>query len=274
MSNKNRDGRSIVKSRFRYYAINLITFVCVVFLFSSIAVSNDTTSENINNTRSALEKWIENQRLISKQKSDLAIAKETLTERIGLVEREIKSLEGKISEAEESIAEADKKRAEMIVENDKLKAASDSLGMTLVSLENRTRQLLKRLPDPIRELVKPLSQRLPDETKECKASISERFQNVVGILNEVDKFNREISVTSEVRTLKDGRSVEVTALYIGIGHAYYASSNGTVAGIGMVLNDEWQWKEADEAASQILEAIAILKNEKIASFVKLPVEIK
>ena len=229
---------------------------------------------DVENTRTALGKWIETQRVISKEKRDLVLAREMLTERIGLVEREIKSLEVKISEAQESIDEADKKRTEMIEDNEKLKEASNSLGSTLVSLEGRTKQLLKRLPDPIRERVKPLSQRLPDDNIECKLSVAERFQNIVGILNEVDRFNREISVTSEVRTLKDGSSVEVTALYIGIGQAYYASGNGNIAGIGTVSKNGWDWRQANEAAYQIIDVISILKNEKVATFIQLPVEIK
>jgi hypothetical protein len=122
--------------------------------------------------------------------------------------------------------------------------------------------------------VKPLSQRLPDDANETKLSLAERFQNVVGILNEVDKFNREISVTSEVRTLADGSSVEVTSLYIGIGEAYYVSANGAIAGVGVASEQGWIWKPANEAAPQIADVIAVLKNEKVASFIQLPVEVK
>ncbi len=162
----------------------------------------------------------------------------------------------------------------MIKENEKLKKASTSLSSTIDTLESRTKKMLSKLPDTIRERVKPLSQRLPENPSETKLSIAERFQNVVGILNEIDKFNREISVTSEVRTLPDGSSVEVAALYVGIGQAYYASTNGNVAGIGTLSDSEWIWQPKNEAADQINEAIAILKNEKVASFVQVPVDIK
>ncbi len=255
-------------------AIGSLLLFCIVYLLSSGTVSANKSTSNIENTRVALEKWVEIQRIISQEKRDLALAREMLTERIKLVQCESESLRGKISEAEESIAEADKKRAEMIEENEKLKEASASLGSTLVLLEERTRQLLQRLPDPIRERVKPLSQRLPDNTGQSKLSVAERFQNIVGILNEVDKFNREISVTSEVRTLTSGSSIEVAALYIGIGQAYYASANGSIAGIGTVSDEGWVWRPANEAAAQIADAIAILKNEKVATFVQVPVEIE
>jgi hypothetical protein len=230
--------------------------------------------ENIRDTRAALEKWVETRRIISEEKRDLALAKEMLNERIELVQREIKSLREKIGEAEKSIAEADKKRSGLLADNAKLKGASGSLGQALVALEERTSGLLVRLPDPLRERVKPLSQRLPGSMEETKLSLSERFQNVIGILNEINKFNREITVTSEVRTLPDGSSAEVTALYIGIGQGYYSGQNGKIAGVGWATDDGWVWKPANEAAAPIAAAIAILKDEQVASFVRLPIKIQ
>ncbi len=238
------------------------------------ASPDDNTPQTIQDTRLALEKWVETQRIISLEKRDLALAVEMLNERIGMVQREIESLRTKITESEAGIAEMDAKKAGLMEENDKLKQASASLGDTIAALEDRTRRLLARLPDPIRERVKPLSQRLPEKGAETKLSIAERFQNTVGILNEVDKFNREISLASEVRTLPDGTSVEVTAVYIGIGYGYYASANGTVAGIGTASETGWIWTPNNTVAPQVRDVIAILKNEKVASFVQLPVDIR
>jgi hypothetical protein len=261
------------ESRFSRQLLIIFFFVALLVFYVS-AQTESSGPKTIEETRTMIEKWVENQRIISKEKRDLKLSKEILSERIDLVQREIDSLRGKIGVAQESIAEADRKRADMIRENEKLKAASASLEDTLVALENRTKQLIKRLPDPIRDRVKPLSQRLPDENKETKLSISERFQNVVGILNEVDKFNRDITLNTEVRTMQEGNSVEVTALYIGIGQGYYASSDGTIAGMGVSSEKGWEWASANGAASQINDIIAILKNEKVASFVQVPVEIK
>lgn len=253
----------------------LVSVICLVAAGAVYSEKESGTIVDI--ARVSIEKWVETKRIISQEKRDWELGKEILNERIGLVDREIKSLEGKISDAEKSIAEADKKRIDLIDENEKLKKASASLDSVLVSLEDRTRQLLKRLPDPIRERVKPLSQRLPildaKDEKETKSTMAERFQNIVGILNEIDKFNREITVTSEVQTLADGSSVEVTAMYIGIGQGYYTSAKGDIAGVGTATADGWKWLPADEAAGQISDAIAILKNEKVASFIQLPVNI-
>lgn len=255
------------------YAMVCISCLCFV---PSITVgqTTDSTGEAIETTRSALEQWVETQRITSKEKQDLTLAKEVLNARIELVQRQIESLQEKIEEAETNIAETDKNRNAMLVENEKLKESSTALGDTLFALETRTKQLLQRLPDPIRDRVKPLSQRISDATDETKLSVAERFQNVVGILNEVDKFNRDITVNSEVRSLPDGTSAEVTALYLGIGQGYYVGMNGTIAGIGMATEAGWDWKPANDAAEPISQAIAVLKNERPATFIQLPIEIQ
>ncbi len=233
-----------------------------------------TESQGVDGVRAALGKWVETRKVISLEQRDWTLGKEMLNERIGLVQREIDSLRTKISEAQQSISDADKKRVDLVVENDKLKEAADGLSGSLVALEIRTRALLKKLPDPIRERVKPLSQRLPENTGDTKLSFSERFQNVVGILNEVNKFNREITMTSEVRALSDGASAEVTAVYIGIGQGYYASADGKNAGVGSAGADGWAWTPANDIAPEVSSVIAILKNEQVATFVNLPVEIQ
>lgn len=255
-------------------AIGTLLLTFAHCLLPSGAISAGMAVGDIDNTRAALEKWVETRRIISREKHDFELGREMISERIKLVEREIESLRGKISETGESITEANKKRTELIVENEKLKEASASLSGMVTGLESRTRDLLKRLSDPIRERVKPLSQRFPEDPDETKLSLGVRFQNIVGVLNEVNKFNREITVTSEVRVLPDGTSAEVTVLYIGIGQAYYVNGNGDVAGIGTSSPEGWVWIPANEAAAGIAKAIAILKNETTATFVQLPIEIQ
>ena len=261
----------IVRQRSVIGTLLLTSAIC---LLSSGAIFADMTDGDVDKTRAALEKWVETRRIISQEKRDFELGREMLTERIELVQREIESLRGKIGEADKSITEADKKRAELLEENEKLKEASASLSGTVIKLEARIKEFLKRLPDPIRERVKPLSQRFPENPDETKLSLGERFQNIVGVLNEVNKFNREITVTSEVRKLPDGTSAQVTALYIGIGQAYYVNGKRDVAGIGTASPEGWVWTPANKAAAGIAKAIAILKNETEAAFVQLPIEIQ
>lgn len=230
---------------------------------------------SVEETRAALQQWVETERIISQEKRDLALSKEVLGERIRLVQSEIDSLRKRIAEAEESISEADTKREEFLSENARLTEATNSLDGVLGMLEKHTLAMLPRLPEPLRERVKPLSQRIPkDDEERGKLSSSQRFQNVIGILNEINKFNREITVTSEVRSLADGNSAEVTVLYLGIGHAFYVDGSTRVAGVGTATADNWVWTPVNDSAADIAKAIAILQNEQVASFTHVPVVVE
>jgi hypothetical protein len=230
-------------------------------------------TERIESTRDVLERWVETRKVIADEARDFALAKDMLRARIDLLQRDIDGVRGKVKEAEASITEADRKRDELVAQSDSLKAVSDEMARTVVTMENRTRGLLARVPDPIRNRVKPLSQRIPADGAESKLSLAVRFQNVIGVLNEVNKFNREITMTSEVRELPDGSSAEVTAVYIGIAKGFYVNAAGTVAGVGSPGADAWTWRSANDAAPQIAAVVAILKNEQPADFVRLPITV-
>lgn len=231
-------------------------------------------TERIEATRDTLEKWVETRRLLSEEKRDWALAKDMLTSRAEILRGEVTEVDGRITEAEKSITDADRKAADLVAKNDALKLASSELAAMAATLESRTKDLVKRLPDPIREKLRPLTQRLPEDPTKSELPLSTRFQNVVGIVNEVNKFNRELTVTSEVRKLADGSSAEVTAVYLGLAQGYYVGGGGKLAGVGGATENGWTWTAANEYAPQIAKVVAILKNESPAEFVPVPLGVK
>jgi hypothetical protein len=227
-------------------------------------------------TRAAVQERIELERVISKEKLDWAVGRELLQARVELTQRQIDVLRAGIAESRTGVDELGAQKAELAAQNERLKDAARALADLVPELEARTRALLLRLPEPLRERVAPLAQRIPDDSAATAASLSERFMIVVGILNQVNKFNREILPTSEVRELPDGQSAEVTALYVGLGAAYYVTASGSAAGLGRPGapgGTGWSWQPANEHAAAIAEAIAIFNNEHPAAFVRLPVSV-
>ncbi len=241
--------------------------------FSVAAQEEGDGQPRIEAAHSTLDRWVETQRLISKEKADWALGKSMLEDRIAVVRRELEALRTRIDDARDSISDTDESRASLSVESERLKTAAWSLRATVQIHEERVKSLLPRLPDPLLDRLQVLRQRLPQDSSDSKLSLSERFMNVVGILNEAAKFNREIVTTNEVKMLADGRSVEVGAIYLGVGQAYYVTANGSAAGIGSVGENKWEWRPADECAADIARAIAIYNNEQPAAFVRLPVRI-
>lgn len=249
----------------RYYAI-------AALFFMSTASSDGQNA--IDATRSILEQWVETERVISREKQNIELSKEILNERIALVEREIASLRERIKETEEHLDEANEIRMKLTDETTSQRTISMSLDEHLITLEDRIRTLLNRSPDLLRERIKPLSQRLTGDRIDSNRSLSERFQNVIGIMNEVDKFNRDLTLASELRILDDDVAIEVTALYVGLAQSYFTSANDLIAGVGTATDEGWKWSQRNDAAKAISQAIAILKNESVAVYVQLPVELQ
>jgi hypothetical protein len=228
----------------------------------------------IEEARAAMQRWVETKRITSDESQEWALGKELLESRIDILARELASVNERIAEAEKSITEADERRAALVAQNEKVREGSAALAKVAAAMETRTKQLVARLPDPIRERIRPLSSRLPEDPNTTTLPLTTRFQNVVGIVNEVNKFNREITTTTEIRKLADGSSAEVTVVYLGLAQAFFVGGNGRIAGVGGASADGWTWTVANEHAPQIAKMVAILKNESPAEFVFLPLKPK
>jgi FtsZ-binding cell division protein ZapB len=227
----------------------------------------------LDETRLTMGKWIETQQIISKERNDWQQGKEILLGRLDLVRKEVATLEEKIKEAETGVTDANKKRDELQAENDKLKATGTQLTDAVTSMENEVRRLFKTMPEPIQIRIQPLFQRIPEDASKTKVSAAERFQNVLGILNELNKANNEITVGYEVHTLADGKPSEVRALYAGLAQAWYVSASGE-AGIGRPGADGWQWEPSKAIAGDVLKSLEILQGKHSPEFVGLPVKIQ
>jgi hypothetical protein len=228
---------------------------------------------SLEETRLTLGKWIETQQIISRERKDWQQGKEILMGRLELVRKEIASLQEKVSQTEASVAEANKKRDDLLAEDHRLEAAGAQLTEAVTAMEADVRRLLRTLPEPIQAKLDPLSQRIPEDASSTRVSAAERFQNVLGILNELNKANNEITVSYEVHTLADGRPSEVKAIYVGLAQAYYVSARGE-AGIGRPSGEAWTWEPCEGVAREILTALEILQGKRTPAFVPLPVRLQ
>lgn len=223
-------------------------------------------------TKETLSKWVETRRLISEEKEKWELERVMLGDRIDLVRSEHDTLSKKIHETQSLITDADRKREDLVRENDSLKNASAALVNRIYTLERGVLDLLPTLPEPVQERIRPLSQRIP-AAEETDLSLSERYQNVVGIVNELNKGAGEITVVSEVKTLGNGTTAEVQTLYIGYAAGYSCNNNGDIAFVGRPTADGWKWEQNNAIARQVADSISIMKNEKVAAFMPMPIHV-
>jgi hypothetical protein len=243
-----------------------------VMLFCSTPVFAEQAAADLDNTRTVLEKWIESQRLISKERKDWQQGKDILEGQLELSKKEIGTLTEKTVKARADVTEVDNKRSQLAADNDRLKAVNAQLDKAVTSLEKGIKAAAKQIPEPIMTKLLPLYQRIPEDPNKTRVSVAERYQNVLGILNELNKANNEITVSYEVHTLGNGKPCEVKAIYVGLAVAYYVSASGD-AGIGHPTPDGWKWEASKTAARDIFAALEILQGKQTPAFVPLPVKI-
>ncbi|NDG61947.1 MAG: DUF3450 family protein [Planctomycetes bacterium] len=240
---------------------------------TTTATPPQAAKPSLEETRLTLSKWIETQQIISKERNDWQQGKEILQSRIELVGKEVGVLNEKIAQSQAAVVESNTKRDQLIAENDLLKSSTSQLANAVTVMEEQVKKLSKLMPEPVAARLLPLLQRIPVDPANTRVSTAERFQNVLGILTELNKVNSELAVTYEIKTLADGSSSEVQVLYIGLAQAYYISPRGE-GGIGRPTEDGWKWEPAPATSNSILKALEIIQGKETPTFVPLPMKIQ
>lgn len=244
--------------------------VVVVALAFAPAVWAETS---LGDARSNLEKWIETRQLIARATSDWQADKETIEQTAQLFARELKSVEDQISKVSTNSTQVDKELAQAEALSKSSTEILDRTRQLAAGLEGQLTKLVTRLPMPLQEILKPLLNRIPADPN-TRTSAAERLQAIVGVLNELDKFNNTVSVFSEKRKNPKGEEVAVETVYVGLGAAYFVNDAGDFAGMGGPGPGGWDWMIKPELASAVREVIRIYRNERPARFVPLPAVIR
>lgn len=235
--------------------------------------------DQISLSRSMLTKYYEIKELISKERTDWELGREILEDRISLIGDQVTELKEKTGEEETKITKADEERETLGKELADLKVVEKIQSDKIVQIEQRVALLARRLPGPLQEKVRPLLERLPEKgtpPEDIKLSISQRFQNVLGILNEVNKFQADVFLAQERRAISGGREAEVSTLYLGLGQAFYAGSGETAkeAGTGVPGPEGFVWDGRSDEADELGLLIRINNNEAEPVFVPVSVSVK
>lgn len=250
-----------------------ITLVAGLGIAGAFAATPEEDEGVLEGTRTVLEKWVETRRLIAKEERDWRLGKEVLESRIELQQDSIDSLRASLDELQKSLAAAEKKERELRDQQERLEQAMAVLDPVIVTLESRVRSLVDRLPTTI-DNVDGFAEQIPKEGEETKLTLSRRFQNVVGVLLAVEKFNREIHVGTDVVELGDGSSAQVDTVHVGIAQRYYVTKKGNEGAVGELTREGWIWSPMDEKGIEaVAKVVAIVREGKPAEFVSLPVRL-
>lgn len=251
-----------------------IRFLNVLWLGSLCAASTVSAANPVGDARSTLEEWVETRQIISQEKADWKVEQSILTDTVELLGNELDRLNTTLEDLEASTTAADEERAKLSLAKEQLNEASSVVEANIGDLEAQMKVVIKTLPEPLVEKIKPLIRRLPEDSTDTSLSLGERVQNIVGILSQADKFNSTITQTSESREISDGKTVEVRTLYWGLATAYYVDSSGEYAGIGYPTADGWEWPRIDDAGEAIKRLIDVYEGSEEIQFIQVPASIK
>ncbi|WP_170266939.1 DUF3450 family protein [Brevifollis gellanilyticus] len=232
-------------------------------------------STAMDETRSLLQQWAATQRLISSERTEWETGKAMLEGRIQLLKASIEETEKKIAEAKTKLDDAKKRTTEAETEKAQIKEASDALIASAPELEKGVKNLFTRVPGVVQEKVKVLHDRIPKEGADTKnITAAERFQNVLGILNELNKANNELNSLPEIHDLGNGKKAEVKVVYVGLGQGYFVNSNGDVGGLGLPSETGWVWNTDPAIAPKMRELVEVMKKAVAPKLVELPAQIQ
>jgi hypothetical protein len=245
-----------------------------VLLPLALALTASSRAETpLAETRSTLEKWVETRQLISKTRSDWQTDKETLEQTIQLYERELKSIDEQMAKVSTNNTQVAKEMTEATALQKISNEALDGVKQFATQFEARVKKVVPQLPAPLQDILKPQLARLPADPATTKMLAAERVQVLVGVLNELDKFNNSVNLFNEKRKNPAGEEVAVQTVYVGLGAAYFVNEAADFAGLGAPGANGWEWTVKPEIAPSVHEVVKIYRNEKAARFVTLPAAI-
>lgn len=250
--------------------VNFLSFFLLP-IWSITAIAAETTPAD--NTRQTLAEWVQTQRILSDEKTAWRQEQDFLEHSIALLERERALLSARLRELEQEGDTTARERLSLTEKNEAFRAASGEAGELLALLEEELQLLRPWFPPPLQSRVAPLFSRLeraPDNADQT----AQRLQSVLGILNEVNRFQRNVTLSRETHQFDDGTHREVRTIYLGLAHAFFVDDQGRIAGSGRPDENSWNWSRNDGIAAAVSRAVAILENQRSPEFVNLPVEMK
>jgi hypothetical protein len=222
-------------------------------------------------TRELIAQWVKTERLVSEEKNAWQVEKKQMQELLDLNQKELKLLDEEILKAGASAKTVDERKETYEKELKEYRASQRMLIETLSALLPRVRDLISRLPQPVRETIAADAKRLVSPS--AMSEPREVLKSMIFIMTTAGKFNRTVTVVEETRVLSDEKKMTVDVVYLGLARAYYASGSGDTAGVGVPSKDGWVWQSRPELASDIRQAIAVYRKDRQPQLIRLPVSV-
>lgn len=208
------------------------------------------------------KQWLETERQTSHLKSNWKKEEPLLEQRIKLLKLEKNQLNKLLKTNSASTNKVEQKREELLKQQAKLESEQLLTLSAITRLKERLDNLAELLPPPLKN----------DWQTENSDNNAVVLEQQLSRLSKLAEFNGRITLHSMRLVNSKNQEILVKQLYLGLSQAWFSSQNGQYSGYGLIENGTWNWHFTNDISSEpILDAIAIVENQKIASEVALDI---
>lgn len=246
--------------------------ICLFLMGTGLAERSGIAAE-LQEVRGDWDRWIELRKSIQAARSDWEVQKGAMDQMALLLERHRDLLKQRLDALQSAKSQGEKERLELSARRNALAEIEGALNEGIVQAEEQCRTLALRFPPPLKTQVREMLGKMPKVGEKSGLGPGRRMQNVLGFLNEADKFNGVVTLQREIREIAGGE-VQCDTIYLGLGQAFYVDPNGVRAGIGHVKADEWVWESRDSLGPDIRKLVDLYRGDRPAELVEIPLEVR
>lgn len=259
----------------RRQGVAAATSLAVFFVAAPDAVRAEAPRSGAEQYRSKTEKWVETRQILSEERADWLVERESLEATRELLRDERKALTERIAGLKTSDQGNTQERDQLLARREELQSTADSLKTKVAILEQQVRTLVPKLPEPLQKKLEPVLVQIPADPESPNVGLGQRLINVLAVVAQAEKWNGTATFVGETRDVGDGQKVAVRTLYWGLAQAVYVDSQGETAGIGRPSPEGWKFVDDPDLADSAKEILDIYEGivDTIA-FVPVPAEIQ
>lgn len=256
--------------------IYMALFVAVLIAPLAGGAEPDRRDAGVSAFRSKMEKWVESRQILSEERAEWLVEKESLEATRQLLRRERDDLRTEVAAFQETDADASEERRQMLIQRAEYQRAAEALETEIRRLEEQVVALAPLLPEPLRDRLDLLLVQIPEDPDNTRVALGQRLMNVLGVLAQAEKWNSTATFVGETRPVgPDGQRIQVRTLYWGLGQAVYVDTQGKVAGIGRPTESGWTFVDDPELAEKAQLFLDIYEgNVDTIAFVPVPVDVR
>ncbi|MFO7821366.1 MAG: DUF3450 family protein [Lentisphaeria bacterium] len=243
----------------------------LLFLFFSGAPSAANPTRKTDTLQQLVKEWVKLQKETAGTAESWQMERGLLQDEVTILQNRRKKVVEKVQALRSQTANDAKTIQSLKKRNERLKEIHSELQVAIIETDRKLMDLIPLLPTSVKDALLPETTQLRKDLNGDRAmSNPQRLQTTVAVLKAIQKADNQLHTGTLVLSAPQRSPIEMQVLYIGLGQAFAVSPDSTMAARGLPVNGEWQWQWNAGIASEVAEAISILKEKSTADFVRLP----